>query len=57
MRKLQVFSILFFSVLFLFPSNSFSQEMKDQLYAVHEEKAKEMTGSIIISFQFQIMLN
>ncbi len=40
MRKLSVFSILLLSGLFFLTTKSFAQEMKDQLYAVHMEKAK-----------------
>jgi hypothetical protein len=40
MRKLGMFSVLLLSGIFFLTTNSFSQEMKDQLYTVHEEKVK-----------------
>ena len=40
MRKLTMFSLLLLCGLFLITSPSFSQEMKDQLFLIHEETVK-----------------
>jgi len=44
MRKLSMFSLLLLSGLFLLTQKSFAQEMKDQMFIIHEEVARVDMG-------------